>query len=204
MSFEKFLESASLGGSFNAARYVRNSKERQNISKNRLDPPASQSKYLKFGDYFTQKYDEVAGFRNVVALELTYELLLSIYDGNSKTIFVYRFMEWSKTMEMMLTKELAKIRAPGYEVRIIGLQNGENWGVVTDIINFAKKHRLPVFEVDLFGKEIRHISIDTKTGVSMDVLVNNRLYKPGELVNGITLEQFQRGIQEARERAAPA
>jgi hypothetical protein len=198
LSFEKFLEEDSLRVEFNKAPYVKNFKERQNISKNRLDPPVSQSKYLKVGEYFTQRYDEVLGYRNVAALQLTFDLLLSVYDGNSKTIFAYRFMDWPSDMEMRLEKDLRALRAPSLELRIIGMQNGQGWKSISDIVPFIKKRGIGVFEIDLFGKEIRHVSVDMKTGTSMDILVNNRLYKPGELVNSTTLEQFEREARAAR------
>jgi hypothetical protein len=192
LSFEKFLEDDSLRADFNSARYARNFKERQNISKNRLDPPISESKYLKVGDYFTQKYDESAGFRNIVAISLTYDILLSIYDGNSGRLFIRRFTEWSKEMEVKLERDLALLKVPNFELRLIGLQNGQSWKVIADLIPLIKKRKFPVFEVDLFGEDVRHVSIDAKTGTSMDVLINNRLYKPGELRNNTTFEQFER------------
>ncbi len=39
-----------------------------------------------------------------------------------------------------------------------------------------------LFALGLFGNEIRHIALDTKTGLSYNVLLLDRIYRPGELV----------------------
>jgi hypothetical protein len=46
-------------------------------------------------------------------------------------------------------------------------------------------------EVDLFGEEKRHIVMDMKTGLSYDLLLENRIYRPGELKNDEKEEDFQ-------------
>ncbi|MCL4404741.1 hypothetical protein M1583_02000, partial [Candidatus Marsarchaeota archaeon] len=56
---------------------------------------------------------------------------------------------------------------------------------------------IPLVEADLFGNEVRHIAFDAKQGMSFNVLVNNMNYKPGELVNKMTIDQFERSLKQA-------
>ena len=61
-------------------------------------------------------------------------------------------------------------------------------------MEFAHALRIPIFEADLFGNSTRHIAIDIYSGMSFNVLLEDKLYKPGELVNNMTREQFERAI----------
>ena len=87
---------------------------------------------------------------------------------------------------------------PDMEARIIGLQDGEEHGFLKDLLGFLSKHRIRLAEADLFGERIRHIAIDLKTGMSYNILLDDRIYKPSELVNRMTVEDFQRGLVTAR------
>ena len=46
-------------------------------------------------------------------------------------------------------------------------------------------------EIDMFGEEKRHMAIDMKTGLSYDLLLENRIYRPGELKNDEKEDDFQ-------------
>ena len=56
-----------------------------------------------------------------------------------------------------------------------------------------------IFEADLFGSDRRNIAIDLKTGTSFNMLTENRLYKPGELANTTTEEQFARELKTTKQ-----
>ena len=113
-------------------------------------------------------------------------------------------MQFSRQTDIMIEKELRKLKPANIEVRLIGLQNGDNPLRLNETVDFIKKMKLPVFEADLFGGDTRHICIDIKTGVSFDVLISNRLYKPGELTNKVTREQFERASLEPNVQAPDA
>ncbi len=86
------------------------------------------------------------------------------------------------------------IRRPNFEARVIGLQNGENTGELMELLRLLERERLQVFEVDLFGADTRHIAMDAKVGMSFNILMEDRLYKPGELQNRLTEDQFERAL----------
>ncbi len=90
---------------------------------------------------------------------------------------------------------------PNVEARIIGLQNGQPRSVLDSVSIFLRGNHMRLCEIDLFGDQTRHVCFDTKTGASFDVLVNNKLYTPGELMNRMTMEQFEKSTMGRRPTA---
>jgi hypothetical protein len=78
------------------------------------------------------------------------------------------------------------------------MQTGQEFNALYDISDMVCANGLQLVEVDLFGDETRDIAFDTKLGTSHNVLIYDRLYRAGELKNGMTMEQFERNfVQKA-------
>ena len=78
-------------------------------------------------------------------------------------------------------------------MRIIGLQGNDHtmYVAIEGMQKTVPEARL--VEVDLFGNEIRHIAFDTKTGSTYDLLLQNKIYGPADLINNIKPEEFAKG-----------
>ena len=189
MSFEKFLDECNSKEGFGKELYIRSFKERQNLSKLRLDSD-SGCEYLNAKGMYVGRYDEM-GKRYAACANLVYDAMLVVFDQSSRRALVYRFGEFVKEDEAVLSKHMKDFDANS-EARLIGLQNGQRFGAVEKAYSLISRRGIGVFEVDLFGNEQRHVAIDLKTGVTFDVLMLNRPYRPGELVNRLTREQFER------------
>ena len=100
-------------------------------------------------------------------------------------------------MLQKIIAQIKRIKNPNLEMRVIGLQdsNTELLGAV-DRLNNAFNPNL--MEVDLFGNEMRHIVFDMKLGMSFNLLLLNRIYGPHELVNAMTIEEFNKRKSELK------
>lgn len=198
MSFERLFRNDLLVKDFNKQRYVRGFKGRANISKAKLDT-YSNVRYLKVKETHITRYDSELAPRYAAALDTSYDMLLSIFDVNARNTIIFRTFGPDQTLRGSIDKYLLPLRrgGPNVEVRIIGMQNGEEYSHLYEIAELLNSKGLPLLEVDLFGTETRHIAFDTKLGMSFNVLVNDRLYRPGELANNLTLEQFEKSISPA-------
>lgn len=193
MSFEKFLEEDMFADDFGKAPYVKNAKERQNISKVALDSGLG-CKYVDVGTMYELK-TSVPGVKYAGCVSMTFDAALSVYEVNSKVMLVSRFIGFSPTVQNFFEKGLSNLKNKNLEVRLIGMQSGQNIDLLSAVMTFIKKNKLQLLEIDLFGSEMRNVCFDVRTGTSFDVLVNNRLYKPGELANSITAAQFERSLK---------
>ncbi len=166
------------------SRYWESYEDRAHISKQKLDK-FKEVKYLTKDESLTFEYATVLSERYIAATNITDELFISVYDINSKRIFVQRFMVSDQDEDKLEEFEiyLNENKDKSIEVRLFGMQNGANLRSLGRILNIILKYRVPVFEIDLFGNEIRHIAIDLKIGTSFNILMENRLYRPGELIN---------------------
>ncbi len=189
MSFEKFLDEEARKAGFGKERYVRNFKERQNLSKLRLDSD-SGCEYIDANGVYFGSYDEV-GKRYAACVNLVYDAMLAVFDQSTRRALICRFNEFRKEDMARLSKYMREFGANS-EARLIGLQNGQQFDIVEMAYALISSRGIGIFEIDLFGNEQRHVAIDLKTGVTFDVLMLNRPYKPGELVNKQTKEQFER------------
>lgn len=192
MGFEKLLDYDMPQTDFGKSRYIKNTKEHQNLSKVRLDTDPSV-KYIKIGEWVNMPFDQGLGTRYIVCQDLTYDMMLVISDANTRYTIVYRFFRPdAQVLAQIAAIVKVTLRGANLEARLIGLQNGQEYGGIREIYDFVTKSGLPLAEVDLFGNEVRHIALDAATGVPYDILMLNRPYKPGELNNAKTLEQFER------------
>lgn len=202
MSFEGIFKNAVNVG-LGSAEYRLNSKERAHISKIRLDS-YSNATYVRTGELQRIRYDEIKP-RYIAATGLTYDLLISIHDVNSRSTFVYRPYRFALLLnEGKLKKEILSLNKsrPNLEARVMGLQNDQDYGLLlSEAADFITKNRIRLVEVDLFGGSARHIAIDCKLGMSFDILMENRAYRQGELVNNLTVENFEKQLKDGEKKS---
>ncbi len=151
--------------------------ERPNASLLRL---AQRSSELKPGQASLYPYSPEK--RYLLAKDIVSEMLISIYDVNSRTAFAARPTGpvYSEEIER-ISKALSAMRNPRLEIRLIGLQNNDTSFIEsTERLRRRIGHELS--EVDIFGNERRHVIIDLLTGKPYSLLLENRIYRPGELI----------------------
>ncbi len=194
MSFEKTLDLDSQNTEFGSAPYLKNYKERQNVSKVDLDSDKG-CRYLDDGEVYTGTYSATAP-EYVAATNLTYDLFFSLFDVNTTAMFVTRYYRFDPKLPEKVRAWLAKVPQPAnIEARVIGMQSGELKIPIERAIIYMRKTRFHLMEIDLFGSDTRHVAIEAKRGVTFDVLMESRPYKPGELKNTMTAEQFERTLR---------
>ena len=135
------------------------------------------------------KYSEK--YRYLISKSITFDMLLTMYDVNSRSILAIRSALPIEANDLKdIQKKLNHMRDANIEIRAIGLQNGWRGYAKSfnDIYKVSKGHCM---EIDLFGEEKRHVAIDLKTGLSYDLLLEDRIYRPGELKNDENEEDFQ-------------
>lgn len=165
-------------GYYNTSRMLLNTGDRHDTSLNMVQ---NRSYELAPSTGTWQAYDR-GRKRYVLAKDITHDLLVSIYDVNSRRMFAARFTKMPGQIDWEgITIRLRALRNSNIEIRAIGFQNGS-----TELLNALRYLREFVkgkfIEIDLFGGDTRHIAIDMKTGATYNLLVLNRLYRPGELV----------------------
>ena len=198
MSFEHLFKTVMLSEDFGKERYMQRYKERAHMSKSRLDA-YSNVRYLDVNANYMNSYRDELSVRYASALNISYDLLVSLFNVDTGDTLVCRTFGSDENMKSFMGKYLASLGKKGQnlEVRLIGMQSGQEHGYLYDLAEMISAKSLPLVEVDLFGDEVRHIAIDTKLGVSYNVLLENRLYKAMELKNATTIEQFERSLTQA-------
>ncbi|MEM0149533.1 MAG: hypothetical protein QXW10_01395 [Candidatus Micrarchaeaceae archaeon] len=193
MSFDSALKKAMLGNEFGKVPCVFAYKARAHISKSKIDE-FGEAVYIDIGEASTVKY-AASQTRYIAAMNIAYDMLLSIYEIDTSSLFAARLLDFSENDKNMVLKFLRSFKArTNFEARIIGMQNAQQHAALEKISGFAEAKGIPIVEVDLFGGSKRHIAMDSKVGVSYDILEYDRLYRPGELDNKATFEQFERSI----------
>ncbi|MEM0200883.1 MAG: hypothetical protein QXD23_00565 [Candidatus Micrarchaeaceae archaeon] len=130
--------------------------------------------------------------RYIRSIDITFDLLVTFYDVNTSSIFAFRQSKEFTNKELSkIIQEVKKLRSNNIECRIIGLQN-THLGLVHGITQMKEKIQCNLAELDIFGKEKRNILIDTKTGMSYNILMENRVYRPGELLNNQLYDDFEK------------
>lgn len=203
MSFEIILKTDIKKDELNKAEYRQGFKSlytmyRPNISKSKIDM-YSNVKYLKAGEFYKIHYKDQRETRYIAAANLTFELIVSIYDFNTRNVFVYRIFRYSESVKKEMSKfvESLKKDRPNLEARIFGMQNNQDfYYVLNEIAEFLMANNINLTEIELFGNSMRHIAIDAKLGTSYNVLMEDRLYRPGELVNSMTMENFEASLRQ--------
>ena len=174
-------------GNFAASRMLLNTGDRKHTSLHMIE---SKMKDLQESQAMELEYRE--DHRYLVAKDINFDLLFTAYDINTRYLFAAR------ATKEPLRNELAKmflmirktVRNPSLEFRFIGLQNNYKIPIrFIDSVHRGFPGRLA--EIDLFGTDTRHIAIDTKTGMPYDILLQNRIYRPGELTCQNTADAFK-------------
>ncbi len=198
MGFESVLGKRVGGRGFGQSRYLATGKERPHISRSKLLANDS-TEFVGLGEEKKGSYMGWMGRRYIAAENLTYDFIITFYDVNSPYLSVVRLFEAERLMKSLkrALKDDASSR-PNIEARIIGLQNGQEHGFLSEALDLLSKRGVRLIEADLFGGDVRHIAIDLKTGASYNVLLEDRSYRPGELMNHMTLEDFRRPLLRAK------
>ena len=185
----------------NGSECLLSSKERPHISKAKIDRHSS-ARYIAVDALERSKYTGELDERYIAAAALSYDLLFSMHDVNSRRSIVYRAFQEVGLLRTAVKKDLAALgRKANIEARVIGLQNGQEFGMLKEISDFVAEHGIRLVEAEFFGNSVRHVAIDTKLGMSLNILMENRIYRPGELVNNMTLENFEAAL--AKGNASP-
>jgi hypothetical protein len=176
MDMWQSYEKRRLATDFGTSRILLSSGERWNASLNWVAPKAVN---LESNATIKLKYTEQA--RYIIAKDILEDLLVTAYDVNSFYCFAARITD---EMPHKIIRELnafrKELRNPNVEMRFIGFQNGAR--NLTQHIDSIKRLNIGhSAEFDLFGADRRHIVMDTKVGKPYNLLLLNRLYRPGEL-----------------------
>ncbi len=180
------------------------SKSRQQIRvRNRIDTSLDKIEYanreLQLAEAATFTYSDEK--RYISASNVTFELLVSVYDVNSRTMLAMRLAQPMSEDELKAIKAFVlRRRNPNIETRLIGMQSsGTN---ISAMLFSANQIRKAVggnlMEVDLFGGNVRHIAFDTRTGLSYDLLMQNKIYGPHELENALTWAEFATKVSKLK------
>jgi hypothetical protein len=185
---------------FGSQRYLAAAKERPHISRSKLTAH-DDAEFLKLGDTNFVSYKGWRGKRYLAFEALTYDFMVSLYDVNSPGAYAARLFD-PKDLNGILKRDLISMRkaVPNIEARVIGLQNKEDHAFLNGMLSMFSKQGVRLIEADLFGNETRHIAIDLKTGTSFNILLEDRHYRPGELTNTMTADDFSRALVKAKEQ----
>lgn len=203
MSLEKALDDEMKKPGFGTANCHLSFKERPHISKSKVDM-ADGATYINIGESFRARYSAISA-KYIASVNMTYDLLLSVYDVDTKDLFAMRVLKHAtdtfKALEKY-TSGISRNKYKRFEARLIGMQNKQDYSILMPIFKILGRYKVPVVEVDLFGDQIRHIALETFLGVSFNVLLLDRIYRPGELNNQMTHEQLE--AQLMKSAASPA
>ncbi len=172
---------------FGKARLQLASRQRIHASLSRIGGYAS---LLEMNQARSADYSEAG--RYVLARGITRDLLITIYDVNtSQAVLLRPSKELGDSMARQVAGTVGKRRMKNLEMRAIGLQEADA-GLLASIDRLHSLLKAPLVEADLFGNNTRHIAFDTKQGMCYDLLLLDRIYKPHELANSESAEDFER------------
>ncbi len=178
MDFRKAYEKRRAASGFGSQQLWLKTGERWNTSILKYSEWSSE---LKNGTLF-QKWTPEKRF--LIAKNMVSELLVTFYDVNTKAILAMRISKALGEREVDdVKKRLSSLRRPNLELRLIGLQNNSK-DMIGSVERLQEAVDCRLVEVDLFGNQTRHIIIDLLTGKPYNLLLENRIYRPGELIVG--------------------
>jgi hypothetical protein len=191
MNFWQIYYNDHLRSDFGTSRVLFTTKPRSNTSLSSISDKFTE---IGINEVKFMSYDP-NGLRYLIAKDITYDILISIYDVNSSRIMCMRITQAIDDKNLQDIKKITSFfGTQNIEIRIIGNQNN-NKDVILYLYGLEgiiKNNEL--VEIDLFGNEKRNICIDTKTGQSYNLLLDNRHYFPGELINNMKIEEFKSKI----------
>ena len=156
-------------------------------------------KEIKIGNIIFEKNN--FNTRYIYANNLTYDILVSIYSVSNESGILFRTaLPLNKDEAKIIKRLYSRIKDRNIEVRIIGMQNKQANAkdLVNSLLFLEKIGKNSLVEVDLFGNEVRHVAIDLKTGLSYNVLIKNIIYKPGELINNLSFDDFSKNVSRLK------
>jgi hypothetical protein len=171
-----------LASGFGDARVFLHYKDRPHLSKSAIDRHGNVD-YLAAGYSYENGYVEGVTKRYVAAVNLVEDLIFTVYEVNSSRIIVSRVNSDIAVVEAKVKGFIERFRKPNIEARLIGGQNTERTLNISELMRIIEAYKLPLFEIDLFGNEVRHVAMDIKLGTSNNILIENRINRPGELIN---------------------
>lgn len=136
--------------------------------------------------------------RYVVTRDLTHDVFVSIYDVNTTNSTLLRFSEvLSNSAVKKIAARVKKTKNPNLEMRVIGAQDKE-LELTSSFEKLYSALKPNLVEIDLFGGETRHIVFDLKLGMSFNLLLLNRIYRPHELATTIRPEDYAKNKSELK------
>lgn len=179
--------------SFGQGSFVIGTADRHNVSARRIEPKSS---LLTPSGAVMRDYSEER--RYLIIKDLTFDLFVSFYDVNSKALLAMRISYPITDKEVGKIKSiLGKKKRAKWEMRTIGLQDGDI-GLVSSIAKLRDIRDCELVDVELFGNQTRHLVVDMLTGVPYNLLLLNRIYRPGELNNNLSKDDFFKSKSELK------
>ncbi len=146
--------------------------------------------WLVLGEQTIVQFPEQS--RYVCARDITFDLLVTLYDVNTRTMAIFRLVkELPEATRAKLVKFISSLKRPTLELRAIGMQNSYK-EMLPLIAQMRELSKAILVEVDLFGTSTRHVVIDMQTGMPYNLLLLNRVYRPGELTATMKKEEFDK------------
>ncbi len=178
MDFWKVFDEESMGMSFGSKQLTLNTNPRHNLSLKGIEDRSID--LIPDSCVFIRYSDER---RYITVKNLAFDMLIILFDVNaSSTVALRTSMDITRKDLSKISRIISKMKNPNIEVRVLGLQNNHTKPVQV-IYKIRKMQKGILAEADMFGDNLRHITIDTKTGMVYDALLLNRVYRPGELAN---------------------
>ena len=128
-------------------------------------------------------HNGIEEYRYVLAKDISFDMFISLYDVNARTFAGFRASRDPEERSIsQFLEECKKRKMENVEMRAYGMQdNGKSLvGIIDRVLRDSKAS---LVEVDIFGKDIRNLAFDIKTGMVFNLLLLNRIYRPGELAN---------------------
>src|ERR1700733_14907690 len=127
LSFENIVKSE-VKRDLSKNEYKYGYKDRVHMSKSKMDL-YSNVDYLKVGEFKTIHFEDDTSTRYISTPNLTYDMLVSIYDYNTKNILVCRIFKFGDIIKREGTKFVGSLKRnkPNLEARIIGMQKNQDF-----------------------------------------------------------------------------
>ncbi len=183
MSFEYAVSQALSGEKRADSRMHMSSKDRPNMSLSKIQEGDNYIE-INAGQIKRLYYSEWHGERFLFARSLNTDVLFTLFEVNSAKLVAFRGAHVNSSSIEKIKAEARKIlsKKPNLESRIFGFSNGSNLKYIKDLLHLSQELKARLVEVDAFGNEFRHIAIDSRFGISYNVLLDNRPYRAGELM----------------------
>jgi hypothetical protein len=125
----------------------------------------------------------IGEYRYILSKNITFDIFISLYDVDNKSFAGFRTERSPDEVSMLrFLEESKKRKMRNIEMRVYGMQDNDA-SMAQLIERIIRSSKASLVEVDIFGKEVRNLAFDLKTGMVFNLLLLNRIYRPGELAN---------------------